>query len=94
MGPRKWFGELAPLGGGPRTAVVTAETEICCLGLARWEFRALRIAAVWTTCVNSQADVNEPPGEDRGESLVGVESPYVICPDVEDTSGCHLVGLY
>jgi CRP-like cAMP-binding protein len=40
MGPREWFGELALIGGGPRTAVVTAETEIRCLVLTRWEFRA------------------------------------------------------
>jgi hypothetical protein len=40
LGPREWFGELALIGGGPRTAVVTAETEIRCLVLTRWEFRA------------------------------------------------------
>jgi CPA1 family monovalent cation:H+ antiporter len=70
-GPREWFGELAPLGDGPRTAVVTAETEICCLGLARWEVRALRISAGWTTCVNSQAYVNEPPARTVANHVLG-----------------------
>jgi len=40
LGPREWFGELALLGGGPRSAVVTAETAVRCLVLTRWEFRA------------------------------------------------------
>ncbi len=40
LGPGEWFGELALIGGGHRTAVVTAETEVRCLVLTSWTFRA------------------------------------------------------
>lgn len=34
-----YFGEIALIDGGPRTARITADTELRCYGLTSWEFR-------------------------------------------------------
>lgn len=41
LGPDECFGELALIDGGPRSATVTAATELVCYGLTFWEFRPL-----------------------------------------------------
>jgi CRP-like cAMP-binding protein len=41
FGPRDFFGEVAMLDDGPRTASVIATTETECLVLTRWEFLSL-----------------------------------------------------
>jgi CRP/FNR family transcriptional regulator len=40
-GPGDYFGEVALIDDGPRTASVTAETAVTAWGLTSWEFRPL-----------------------------------------------------
>jgi CRP-like cAMP-binding protein len=41
LGAGASFGEVALIDEGPRSATVTAETELKCWGLSSWEFRPL-----------------------------------------------------
>ena len=41
LGPGDYFGELALIDGGPRSATVTRDGDLVCYGLTFWEFRPL-----------------------------------------------------
>ena len=40
-GPGDYFGEIALIDAGTRSATITADTELRCYGLTSWEFRPL-----------------------------------------------------
>jgi CRP/FNR family transcriptional regulator, cyclic AMP receptor protein len=39
--PGEYFGEVALISGGDRTATITADSELTCWGLTSWSFRPL-----------------------------------------------------
>lgn len=41
LGPGDYFGEVALIDDGARTATITADSELHCYGLTSWEFRPL-----------------------------------------------------
>jgi CRP/FNR family cyclic AMP-dependent transcriptional regulator len=41
IGPGDYFGEIALIDEGGRSATITADTELRCYGLTSWEFRPL-----------------------------------------------------
>ena len=41
LGPGQYFGELALIDEGTRTATITADSDLKCYGLTSWEFRPL-----------------------------------------------------
>ncbi len=41
LGPGDYFGEVALIDEGARTATITAETDLRCYGMTSWDFRPL-----------------------------------------------------
>ncbi|HZG35542.1 MAG TPA: cyclic nucleotide-binding domain-containing protein [Gaiellaceae bacterium] len=41
LGPNDYFGEIALIDAGERSATITAETDMVCYGLTQWEFRPI-----------------------------------------------------
>jgi len=53
--PGDFFGEMALIDGGPRTATVTADTEMTTFSIASWDFRTLvkkRPGMAWSLLVS------------------------------------------
>ena len=41
LGPGDYFGEIALIDDGARSATITADSDLRCYGLTSWEFRPL-----------------------------------------------------
>jgi CRP-like cAMP-binding protein len=41
VGPGDYFGEIALIDEGPRSATITADSDLRCYGITSWEFRPL-----------------------------------------------------
>jgi len=69
LGPGDFFGEIALLDGGPRTATVTATSDVKLLGLTEWVFRGL---------MQEHDDRGEDPAGDGGPPPQRYEERHLV----------------
>jgi CRP-like cAMP-binding protein len=41
IGPGRYFGEISLIDGGPRSATITAKTDVTTISMATWDFRPI-----------------------------------------------------
>jgi CRP/FNR family transcriptional regulator, cyclic AMP receptor protein len=86
LGPGSSFGEVALIDEGPRSATVTADSELKCWGLSAWEFRPLaetnatvawnlaQIVASYVRLAAGELD-KEVKGREAAQPPANAESP-------------------
>jgi CRP/FNR family cyclic AMP-dependent transcriptional regulator len=87
LGPGSSFGEVALIDEGPRSATVTADSELKCWGLSAWEFRPLaetnatiawnlvRIVASYVRLAAGELDKEVEARQAKADPPASAESP-------------------
>jgi CRP-like cAMP-binding protein len=65
LGPGEYFGEVALIDSGPRSATVVATTDLRCRGMSAWEFKPFveeHPAVAWSLLENLTGRLREAEG--------------------------------